>query len=106
MPQPRTRIQLAKQRLPSASTYSTTSKKSDEEVFETRVSNSEVSKLVDSDNSVAEKKKNRKAREQKITVKVGQPSISLSNKFEKLEDSTDETCAEEEKWKRRWRRNV
>ena len=69
VPQPRTRVQLGKQRLPSASTYSTMSKKSDEEVFETRVSDSEVSKLVDSDKSVAEKKKNREARERKSRSK-------------------------------------
>ena len=95
--QPKTRVQLGKEGLPSASTYNKSRKPDDEEIFETRVSDSEVSQLVDSEKSLQGKKKNRKTRERKITVKIGQPSISLSNKFEKLEDSTDETCPEEDK---------
>ena len=96
--QPKRRVQLGKEGLPSASTYKKKPTKSDgEEIFETRVSDSEVSQLVDSEKSLQGKKKNRKTRERKITVKIGQPSISLSNKFEKLEDSTDETCPEEDK---------
>ena len=87
--QPKTRVQLGKEGLPSASTYNKSRKSDDEEIFETRVSDSEVSQLVDSEKSLQGKKKNRKTRERKITVKIGQPSISLSNKFEKLEDSTD-----------------
>ena len=94
--QQRTRVQQGKDGLPSASTYNK-KKSDDEEIFETRVSDSEVSKLVDSDRSLPGKKKNRKARERKITVKIGQPSVSLSNKYDKLQDMSDETCPEENK---------
>ena len=69
--------------VPSAST-------DNEEVFETRVSDSEVSQFVDSEKSEPGKKKNRKTRGRKITVKVGNPSVELSNKYEKLECITDE----------------
>ena len=96
--QPKSRVQLGKEGLPSASTYNKKSRKSDdEEIFETRVSDSEVLQLVDYEKTLQGKKKSRKTRERKITVNIGQPSISLSNKFEKLEVSTDETCPEEEK---------
>ena len=89
---PKTRIQIANEGLPSASTYTGKSNKSkEEEVFETCVSDSEVSKLIEPERSIPGKKKRSKARGRKITVKVGNPSISLSNKFDQLEETDDET---------------
>ena len=87
---PKTRVQLATD-LPSASTFKDKTNLSEkEEIFETRVSDSEVSQLIDTEKSTRGKKKNRKSNERKITVKVGSPSISLSNRYEKLENSKDD----------------
>ena len=87
---PKTRIQIANEGLPSASNYTGKSNKSkEEEVFETCVSDSEVSKLMEPEESIPGKKRRSKARGRKITVKVGNPSISLSNKFEQLEETDD-----------------
>ena len=89
---PKTRIQIANEGLPSASTYTGKSNKSkEEEVFETCVSDSEVSKLIEPEESIPGKKKRSKALGRKITVKVGNPSISLSIKFDQLEETDDET---------------
>ena len=49
---------------------------------------------MDTEKSARGKKKNRRARERKITVKVGNPSVELSNRYEMLENTTDETNAE------------
>ena len=87
---PKTRVQLATD-LPSASTFKDKTNLSEkQEIFETRVSDSEVSQLIDTEKSTRGKKKNRKSNERKITVKVGSPSISLSNRYEKLENSKDD----------------
>ena len=93
-PRPKARVRLTKN-TPSASTdKEKTNSTDEEEVFETRVSDSEVSQLVDTAKSARGKKKNRRARERKITVKIGNPSVELSNRYEMLENTTDETNAE------------